>query len=128
MNNLNTNAKKGDILALENTTGKNSKATHYMVYLKPHPQNDNLFIGAMLTHAAINGNIPLQKDHFIAIDEMGVKYKIRFNKSLVVNHPVYKNTDWAPFKKVGQLSPKGIEFIEQHIAPYEQQFIMHHAE
>ena len=128
MNNPNTDAKKGDILVVENLSGKINKATHYMVYLKPFPEKSHLFIGAMLTHATINGNIPLQKDHFIKTDETGVKYKIRYNKSLVVNHPVYKNTDWIPFKKVGQLTPKGIEFIEQNIAPYEQQFIMPHAE
>src|ERR1700712_3155319 len=121
MTDPNTEAKKGDILYAENNINKQSKTPHYIIYLKPHPGNDNLFIGAMLTHASINGNIPLQKDHFVEADENGNKYKITYNNSLVINHPIYKKNDWMPFEKFGQLTQKGIEFIEASIAPYEQQ-------
>lgn len=124
----NIDAKKGDILSTENYLNKENKVPHYMVYLEPFPNNNNLFIGAMLTHSSINGNIPLQEDHFINTDEMGNNYKISFDKSMVVNHPLYKKVDWTPFRKVGQLSQKGIEFIENNIAPYVRQFIPHKLE
>ncbi len=124
----NVEAKKGDILSIENELIKENKNTHYMVYLEPFPTNKNLFIGAMLTHSSINGNIPLQEDHFISNDERGNSYKISFDKSMVVNHPLYKKVDWMPFVKVGQLSQKGIDFIEDNIAPYVRQFIPHNLE
>lgn len=119
----NVEAKKGDILTRENNPSDDDKITHYMVYLEPYPTNKNLFIGAMLTHSSINGNIPLMKEHFITADENGKNYKISYDRSLVVNHPVYKKIDWTPIIKVGQLSQKGIDFIEDNIAPYVKQFI-----
>lgn len=121
----NIEAKKGDILSSENYHTKENKITHYMVYLEPFPNNNTLFIGAMLTHSSINGNIPLMENHFIKTDEKGNNYKISFDKSMVVNHPLYKKVDWTPFTKVGQLSQQGIEFIENNIAPYVRQFIPH---
>lgn len=124
----NINATKGDILSTKSNWNKENNSTHYMVYLEPFPNNKNLFIGAMLTHSSINGNIPLQEDHFISADELGNNFKISFDKSMVVNHPVYKKVDWMPFLKVGQLSQKGIEFIEDNIAPYVRQFIPHNLE
>ena len=128
MTDPNTEAKKGDILHADNNINKQNKTPHYIIYLKPHPGNEHLFIGALLTHSPINGNVALQKDHFVQADQNGNEYKITFNNSLVINHPIYKKIDWMPFEKVGQLTPKGIEFIEGNIAPYEQQFIANNIE
>lgn len=114
----NYEALKGDILSEENV-----EDAHYLIYLAPYPKNEDTFIAAMLTHSLANGNIPLQKDHFISKNEHNTAYKISFNKSLVANHPLYKKIDGAIFEKVGQLTPKGIAFIENNIAPYIQQFI-----
>lgn len=128
MTDPNINARKGDILITEKDITKENQHAHYMVYLEPFPNNKNLFIGAMLTHSSMNGNIPLQENHFITVDENGKNFRISFDKSMVVNHPLYKKTDWIPFLKVGQLSQKGIQFIEDNIAPYVRQFIPYNLE
>ncbi|MEO6733908.1 MAG: hypothetical protein ABIN01_21980 [Ferruginibacter sp.] len=120
MKDPNIEASKGDIL-----TEVNSKDTHYLIYLEPYPNIGNSFIGALLTHSQINENIPLQKDHFFIKDENEKEYDVTFDNSFVSNHPVYKKINGDSFKKLGQLTAKGILFIEQNIAPYIQQFIPH---
>ena len=87
-----------------------------------YPTDTSMFIGAMLTHSEMNGNIPLIKNHFIELDYCGKDYQISFDKSLVVNHPLFKKSDWLHYKVVGRLSQAGITFIENNIAPYELQF------
>ena len=118
MQHSNQQALKGDILAEQDV-----KDGHYIVYLAPYDKNEDLFIGAMLTHSVINQNIPLQEDHFAKTDENGVQYKVTFDESFVANHPVYKKIEGSLFEKVGRLSEKGIHFIEENIAPYVYQFI-----
>jgi hypothetical protein len=118
MLNPNKEASKGDILAEKDVTD-----SHYIVYLAPYDKNEDVFIGAMLTHSLINGNIALQKDHFTSSDENGPEYKVTFDESFVANHPVFKKIEGASFEKVGQLTEKGIRFIEDSIAPYVYQFI-----
>ena len=121
MDNPNIEAEKGDILWIDNNYNLNN-IPHYLVYLEVYPKDTNLFIGAMLTHATMNGNIPLMKDHFMELDKNGNKYQVCFNNSLVINHPLFKKGDCLPFFKVGKLSIKGIEFIEKSIEPYVVQF------
>ena len=118
MQDPNKEASKGDILAEDNV-----KDGHYTVYLAPYSKNEDIFIGAMLTHSLVNANIPLQEDHFINRDENGTEYKVSFDESFVANHPVFKKIEGATFEKVGQLTEKGILFIEDSIAPYVYQFI-----
>lgn len=81
---------KGDIFAPIITFEiGNNKHQHFMVQLEPLPVNREFFIGALLTHAAMNNNIPLQKDHFVETDENGDLSKITFDNSMIANHPVY---------------------------------------
>ena len=112
---------KGDILGLNNNETDN-KAIHYIVYLEVYPKDTSMFIGAMLTHSDMIGNIPLNKEHFIKFDKSGQSYQISFNKSLVVNHPLFKKSEWVNYDIVGKLSEAGIKFIEDNIAPYVNQF------
>jgi len=115
---------KGDIFGPATTIENgNNKHLHYMVYLEPLPANHEFFIGALLTHAAMNNNIPLHKDHFIETDENGELYKVTFDNSMIANHPVYKKNNLDASRIAGRLSKKGIDFIEENIAPYERQFI-----
>ena len=122
MDNPNEEAHKGDILLLHDETPNPKKPSHYIVYLEIYLRDPELFIGAMLTHSDINGNIPLQNDHFVKADPNGNAYAVRFDKSLVLNHPLFKKGDCVPFTIVGRLSQKGIAFIEAQIAPYVVQF------
>ena len=122
MNNIKTEPVKGDILGLNKDGMPNNKLPHYIIYLEVYPSDISMFIGAMLTHSNMNGNIPLIKEHFIELDDLGRDYQISFNKSLIVNHPLFKKSDWLNYKIVGRLSQAGIDFIENSIAPYELQF------
>ena len=105
-----------------NNNETDSKAIHYIVYLEVYPKDTSMFIGAMLTHSDMIGNIPLNKEHFIKFDKSGQSYQISFNKSLVVNHPLFKKSEWVNYEIVGKLSEAGIKFIEDNIAPYVNQF------
>ena len=117
-----TEPVKGDIIGLNNNEANVDKVVHYIVYLEVYPKDTSMFIGAMLTHSDMSGNIPLNKEHFIEIDKYGKSYQISFNKSLVVNHPLFKKSDWLKYDIVGKLSEAGIKFIEDNIAPYVHQF------
>ena len=113
---------KGDIIGLNDNEANADKQIHYLVYLEVYPKDTSMFIGAMLTHSDMTGNIPLTKEHFIEIDKNGQPYQISFNKSLVVNHPLFKKSEWFNYDIVGKLSKAGINFIESSIAPYVNQF------
>ena len=113
---------KGDIIGLNNNEINVDKTIHYIVYLEVYPKDPSMFIGAMLTHSEMIGNIPLIKEHFVKIDKDGAPFQISFNKSLVVNHPLFKKSEWLNYDIVGKLSEAGIKFIEDNIAPYVHQF------
>lgn len=114
MNNPNSESDQGDILYGKNNKNIFGKA-HYIIYLGPDPSSSDLFLGAMLTHSPRFSNIQLQKDHFEIYDSAGTPYKVLFNRSFISCDLYHKRVDWAPFKKVGQLSKKGIEFIIKNI-------------
>ena len=122
MQNIDILPVKGDIIGLNSNEINAEKAIHYIVYLEVYPKDTTMFIGAMLTHSEMSGNIPLNKEHFIEIDKNGQSYQISFNKSLVVNHPLFKKSEWLNYDIVGKLSEAGIKFIEDNIAPYVHQF------
>lgn len=118
-----TGIKKGDIFSPKVHDEMSKKHDHYIVYLQPYPKDESFYIGALLTHSLINGNILLQKNHFIKSDANGNIYKIKFDNSLVANHPVYKKNDLDALNIVGRLSEEGIAFVEKNIAAYAVQFI-----
>lgn len=120
-----TTINKGDIFSpnIHDVKGKNHDHDHYIVFLQPYPENYYFYIGALLTHSTINGNIPLLKNHFIEKDQNGNIYKIKFDKSLIANHPVYKKNDLDKSNLVGRLSEEGVAFVENNIAAYDRQFI-----
>lgn len=118
-----TTISKGDIFSSNIHTAAGKKHDHYIVFLRFYPENDQFYIGALLTHSKINGNIPLLKYHFIEKDKNGNIYKVKFDKSLVANHPVYKKNDLDMSNLVGRLSEEGVAFVEKNIAAYERQFI-----
>ena len=101
---------KGDILEAENRGLK--QGFHYIIYIEGNSFED--FIGAMLTTSDINGNIPLEEQHFERIDQNGNDYKIYYKESHIVKVRLIKpEFDWGEYTKVGQLSKNGIEFIDE---------------
>jgi len=93
---------KGDILW--------GNYVHPIVFLEG--DSDIYFIGAMITSKPKykkTKNVLMKKEHFIE------KYKTHFNNSYLVDVKLYKRLDLGPFKKTGELTPEGIEFVESVI-------------
>jgi hypothetical protein len=84
------------------------------VYLGSAQQPD-LFLGAMLTHSSGYGNIPMRANHFEKNDCNGNAWKIQFEKTCMVNELLHKKEEWQPFKKVGQLTIAGLQFIRSQL-------------
>jgi hypothetical protein len=103
--------EKGDIIFGR----KNSDAVHPIVYLKDSV--GGFFIGAMLTTSKnFADNILMAAEHFKTNDEKGVKYELQFNNTHLVKAKLLKRNEWQPFRKIGELSDEGIEFVESKVS------------
>lgn len=101
--------EKGDIL--KGSKRERDAAYHYIVFLDG--KDDNLFIGAVLTHSdRYKNNILMKEGHFKETTAEGKKYKFRFNNTHLVKGRFIKLQDWGPFRKIGELTKAGIEFVE----------------
>lgn len=116
MQNPTNEAVKGDILWGKNNKNLKGVRSHYLVYLANLPNEATLFIGAMLTHSPIDGNILMKREHFEEFDKNGDKFIFQFNGTRVVKKLLLKRTEWAPFSKRGKLTKKGIQFLEDNLA------------
>jgi hypothetical protein len=128
IHNPNKDCKPGDLLWGKNNRNKDGWRTHYIIYPGPFEDPHHLFLGAMLTHAQINGNIPMREEHFIHEDANGEKYKVTYNKSLIVASKLFKKIEWAPFTKVGELAAEGLTFVEQTIGHMDPEYYPYNAD
>ncbi len=96
--------KAGDILMATHRELK--KGRHYIVYLEGNSDRD--FIGAMITHHSSELNVSMGSDHFVDTLEFPVKY----DGSYLVIGRFYKPESWGPFKKVGELTLEGVDFVK----------------
>jgi len=103
--------EKGDIL--EAADRELTKGRHYILYYEGFSHDD--FIGGMITHSDIHGNLKMQNDHFESFDHNGSKYKVIYDETYLVNAKLIKPHVWGPFSKVGSLSESGITFFENSI-------------
>lgn len=60
-------------------------------------------------------NVLMQSNHFKSNDKQGNKYEVLFNNSHLVNAKLIKKSEWHPFRKVGELSEEGLEFVEANV-------------
>ncbi|MEK7613666.1 MAG: hypothetical protein AAB439_02205 [Patescibacteria group bacterium] len=98
---------KGDILYGR----KGSDAIHPIVFLDGH--DDSYFVGVMITSAPqYADNIPMLEEHFEQNDLQGNPYEVRFKDSHLVEARLLKRLEWRPFRKVGELTPSGVAFVE----------------
>jgi len=108
---------KGDIFFGE----RGSDAIHPIIYLRP--RDKNFFIGAMLTSSnSYSDNILMKEKHFKRENSKGTKYKFFFNDTHLVSTELIKRDEWKPFKKVGELSIKGIRFVESKLSNKNPEF------
>lgn len=114
--------QKGDILQGTNR-GRNA-AYHYIVYLGQ--SLNRAFVGVILTTSdKWHNNVPLSEDFFEREDEFGKSHKVQYNNSHFMRVKLDKPADWGPYRKVGQITAAGVEFIENHISgmrpiPYQE--------
>jgi hypothetical protein len=108
---------KGDVLY-----GRiHSDAIHPIIYLGE--KNDDYFRGAMVTSTPMyrrRKNIVMSDRHIESHDENGKRYEFRFNNSHFVLANLIKKNEWQPFRKIGRLTPEGIEFVEDYINPLKE--------
>ncbi|MBK7441131.1 MAG: hypothetical protein IPI65_06265 [Bacteroidetes bacterium] len=93
---------------------KSSEAYHPIVYLEDY--DSGFFIGVMLTSSKrYPGNILMKPEHIRINDEKGNNFELTFNNTHFVRAKLLKRIEWEPFRKVGELSDEGIQFIEDNI-------------
>jgi hypothetical protein len=118
--------QKGDIV--RGTDHTKQTAWHPIVYLGDDLNHD--FIGVILTKSGRwNNNIPLPSHFIESHGEDGRKHEFQYRNTHLVRLRLIKPSEWAPYFKIGRITPEGIEFIESEIdgmeplswAEYEQQ-------
>ena len=93
---------EGDII--QGAKRNKDESYHPIVYFE---EIDNMFfLGRMITHSKAFGNIELDNSHF---DQ---KIDNNPNPSYFVKNYLVKKQEWGPYKTIGKLSEKGIQFIE----------------
>jgi hypothetical protein len=107
--------KKGDIVWAKNREDH----PHPIVYLEKIDSYH--FKACILSSQSIGGNIKMCPGHFCTKNEEGQTCEVPENANnqyLVIKFTFSKCVEWVEFinpKKVGHLTPSGIEFVEEHI-------------
>ena len=101
--------KKGDIL--EGSKRTPDTAYHYIIFLEG--KNEDFFIGGVLTHNGFyKNNVLMDVKHFERNSGNGKEFKFKFDETYLVKGKFIKLQDWGPFKKIGRLTQKGINFVQ----------------
>lgn len=101
---------KGDILYGR----KGSDAIHPIVFLEGY--DETFFLGAMITSSGSEkypDNIKMKAEHFHTTDENGQTYEVICDDTYLVKALLLKKLEWIPFRKVGQLTNEGVDFVEK---------------
>jgi len=100
---------KGDIV-VASKRGRD-KGKHYIIVWTEFEEGKD-FIGIMLTTATgeeYSDNIALDKTHIN--EEMEFVWK----NSHFVNRLFIKFADWGPFRKIGELSSSGVQYVQNSL-------------
>lgn len=96
----------GDIL--EATHREKKKGFHPIVFISGSSEDN--FIGVMITHHEDKTkNVKMKSSHF----ETG--QKISYDNTYLVRGKFIKPEVWGPFNKIGQLTPEGLNFVNEQI-------------
>lgn len=91
----------GDILL--GADRRREAAFHPILFIREH--SPDYFVGVMLTHSPHFGNIPLPVHYFQNLTNYDP------NNNHFVQCSLLKKNDWGPFRKVGELSPEGLDYV-----------------
>ncbi|ATP56235.1 hypothetical protein CPT03_07015 [Pedobacter ginsengisoli] len=98
--------QSGDILKA-NICDRNN-GFHPIIFIDGNSDKD--FIGAMITHSDYNNvNVLMDESHFKST------FDFKFENSYLVLGRFIKPEEWGPFKKIGELSHVGLEFVNESI-------------
>lgn len=103
--------KKGEIY--KGSKRDRGAAYHYIVYLEKNREDS--FIGGVLTHSKMKGNVLMEKGHFMQTNEEGEDFEFQLDDVLptrLVVKRFIKPQDWGPYIKSGELTESGLEFVE----------------
>lgn len=98
---------RGDILKATHRAIKEGK--HFIVYFDGYSDTD--FIGGMITHSELYGNVKMEINHFEKVDANGINYNVIYDESFLVKAKLIKPNIWGPFTKVGCLTDNGKDFL-----------------
>lgn len=102
--------KKGEIFYGR----KHSDAIHPIVFIKD--RDVDFFVGAMLTSSNLfSNNILMSIEHIKTKDKTGRNFEFQYQNTHFVKAKLIKRKEWMPFRKIGELTKSGIEFIEYNI-------------
>ena len=104
---------KGDIVVASKRD--RDKGKHYIIVWTDFEEGQD-FIGIMLTTATTeeySDNIALDKTHIS--EELEFVWK----NSHFVNRLFIKFAEWGPFKKVGELSDSGVQYVQSNLQELE---------
>lgn len=70
----------------------------------------------------VGGNVPLIKDHLVETDPDGNTFEFQFQKSFFAKCQLRKKIEWSEYRKVGQISEEGIDFVMEHVKGIEPDY------
>jgi hypothetical protein len=112
--------RKGDII-------RGRKTNHPIIFLRQ--RNQDQFVGCILTHANdYQDNVELRPEHFLTADENGNRFRTQHDNSYFVAIELIKEQEWGPFTKTGQLSPQGIEYVDNRLQVLDPQLWIEYVE
>ncbi len=102
---MTTSFTVGDILRGEKNEWE--EAYHPIIYLGEHEPGSPYFVGCMMTKSYRYGNAKLLTRHYTQKPANSPK------NSCIVRSYLLKKRQWGPFTNVGELSPEGIDFVQE---------------
>lgn len=93
---------------------KYSDAVHPIVYLQE--RDHDFFIGAMLTKSPKwNNNIEMKPEHIRVENGKGEAFEFKYNNTHLVKAKLLKRQEWEPFRKIGELTELGLDFVHSNV-------------
>lgn len=102
----------GDILQAKNRSKE--AGFHYIIFYDGY-SDDEFEAGVLTTTNNFPDNILMDKSHFVEKNSEGNNFKITFNNSKLIPVKLFKPEEWGPYRKVGQLTDNGINFVREII-------------
>ncbi|MCX6220499.1 MAG: hypothetical protein NTZ69_05885 [Bacteroidia bacterium] len=91
---------------------RKTEAIHPIIFL--NDIDNDFFRGGMLTSSGhFSDNVMMDPRHFKTHNLTGEKYELQFKDTHLVRVSLLKKREWAPFRKVGELTDEGIFFVEK---------------